>query len=118
VREVGEEVLFLHLLVPGGADRSYGIEVGRLAGLPDGVLARAREILRRLEDGHVVPDPVPGTRVRRPERAEAGAQLTLFAGAEHPLLERLRGVDINGLTPLQALQLLAEVVAEARTAHG
>jgi DNA mismatch repair protein MutS len=118
VREVGEEVLFLHQLVPGGADRSYGIEVGRLAGLPDGVLARAREILRRLEDGHVVPDPVPGTRARRLERAEAAAQLTLFAGAEHPLLERLRGVDINGLTPLQALQLLAEVVAEARTAHG
>ena len=118
VREVGEEVLFLHLLVPGGADRSYGIEVGRLAGLPDAVLARARAILRRLEDGHVVPDPVPGARARRPERADPAAQLTLFAGAEHPLLDRLRGVDVNGLTPLQALQLLAEVVEEARTARG
>jgi len=118
VREVGDQVLFLHLLVPGGADRSYGIEVGRLAGLPDAVLARARAILRRLEDGHVVPDPVPGARARRPERADPAAQLTLFAGAEHPLLDRLRGVDVNGLTPLQALQLLAEVVEEARTARG
>jgi len=118
VREVGDQVLFLHLLVPGGADRSYGIEVGRLAGLPDAVLARARAILRRLEDEHVVPDPVPGARARRPERADPAAQLTLFAGAEHPLLDRLRGVDVNGLTPLQALQLLAEVVEEARTARG
>src|SRR6185437_7281015 len=114
VREVGDQVLFLHLLVPGGADRSYGIEVGRLAGLPDAVLARAREILRRLEDEPVMPDAGPGVRAVRPERGVPATQLTLFATAEHPLLQRLRQVDVNGLTPVQALQVLAEVVEKAR----
>ena len=54
VREVGDQVLFLHQLQPGGADRSYGIEVGRLAGLPDSVLKRARAMLKLLEGGHLV----------------------------------------------------------------
>jgi DNA mismatch repair protein MutS len=52
VREVGDDIIFLHHLQPGGADRSYGIEVGRLAGLPPAVVARAREILRELEGAH------------------------------------------------------------------
>src|SRR5678810_672886 len=57
VREAGEQILFLHRLQPGGADRSYGIEVGRLAGLPQGVLDRAKQLLRLLEAEQIVPRP-------------------------------------------------------------
>ncbi|HXY29922.1 MAG TPA: DNA mismatch repair protein MutS [Gemmatimonadaceae bacterium] len=99
VREVGDEVLFLHQLVPGGADRSYGIEVGRLAGLPVPVLARARAVLRLLEGGHLV-GALP---------ASPDDQLTLFAPALHPVLERLKAIDPDGLTPRQALSVLAEL---------
>jgi DNA mismatch repair protein MutS len=113
VREVGDEVLFLHRLRPGGADRSYGIEVGRLAGLPSAVLTRARAILRLLEGGHLVASKVATTNV-------AGAvdqQLGLFLpGMPHPLLERLRALDTNAMTPLQALQALADLAREAREA--
>jgi DNA mismatch repair protein MutS len=109
VREVGDQVLFLHTLQPGGADRSYGIEVGRLAGLPEAVLRRAREVLHLLEGGHLVQSPRGGAGARAPE---SGAQLTLFAAADHPVVERLREVDPDRLTPMQALQLVAELVDE------
>jgi len=133
VREVGDQVLFLHRLVPGGADRSYGIEVGRLAGLPEPVLARAREVLALLEGeelrrgaryagrgtGYEMPAtagprpspvPRPASRVPRPE------QLPLFSAPPHPVVERLKGVDANTLTPLQALTLLAELAEAAQRA--
>jgi DNA mismatch repair protein MutS len=107
VREVGDEVLFLHRLRPGGADRSYGIEVGRLAGLPAAVLARARGVLRLLEGGHLVagdtPSPAPDE------------QLGLFlATAPHPVVERLQSLDPNALTPIQALLELEQLVAKAK----
>ena len=105
VREVGDQVLFLHTLAAGGADRSYGIEVGRLAGLPAPVLARAREVLRRLEGGHLVASS---------RGAEATEQLALFAEAPHPVLEMLRAIDPDGVTPRQALEHLAALVDAAR----
>jgi DNA mismatch repair protein MutS len=101
VREAGETVLFLHRMIPGGADRSYGIEVGRLAGLPTAVLARAREVLHLLENEQLV------------RSGSEPQQLTLFA-PPHPLVARLQGVDINALTPLQALTLLSSLATEAR----
>ena len=105
VREIGDEVLFLHRLRPGGADRSYGIEVGRLAGLPPAVLARARTILSRLEGGHLV---ASGASDDRPRRSDE--QLGLFQpGVSHPVLDRLKAIDPNVVTPLEALQLLAEL---------
>ncbi|MGH7720055.1 MAG: DNA mismatch repair protein MutS, partial [Gemmatimonadaceae bacterium] len=109
VREVGDQVLFLHRLQPGGADRSYGIEVGRLAGLPAPVLRRARELLRELERG-----AVRHTRAVVSSRDEA--QLPLFAAVPDPIVERLKAVDVNQITPLQALELLAELAEEARSA--
>jgi len=105
VREVGDQVLFLHTLAPGGADRSYGIEVGRLAGLPAPVLARAREVLRRLEGGHLV---VPGRSAAHQE------QLPLFADAPHPVVAMLRDTEPDDLTPRQALERLAALVEAAR----
>jgi len=109
VKETADRVLFLHRLEPGGADRSYGIEVGRLAGLPAVVLDRAREVLKSLESGHIVSSG------RRPQ-AIAAPQLPLFAEERHPVIDELRGTDPNNLTPLQALDLVARLVDRAK--HG
>jgi DNA mismatch repair protein MutS len=112
VREVGDQVLFLHRLQPGGADRSYGIEVGRLAGLPPAVIARAKEVLRHLEGEQLAAALAGGAPARRP--APPSDQLALFAALPHPALERLRGIDVNALTPLQALALLDDLSRSAR----
>jgi len=103
VHESGDQVIFLHRLRPGGADRSYGIHVGRLAGLPDEVIERANVVLRSLEAGHRVAN------ASRP-----ADQLALFAPAEDPLLAELRGLDVDGLTPRDALEKLAELQRKAR----
>jgi DNA mismatch repair protein MutS len=101
VREVGEEIVFLHRLEPGGADRSYGIHVGRLAGLPAPVVTRAWQVLKLLEAGHHV------ARQRPPAPLDA-TQLALFAApAPDPLLLELDGLDVNALSPLEALNRLA-----------
>jgi DNA mismatch repair protein MutS len=103
VREVGDEIVFLHRLEPGGADRSYGIHVGRLAGLPAPVVARAWEVLKLLEAGHHV------TRLHAPSVAPSlprDAQQELWAS--HPLVGELDRLDVNTLSPLDALKRLAE----------
>jgi DNA mismatch repair protein MutS len=110
VREVGDEILFLHSLRPGGADRSYGIEVGRLAGIPRQVLARARQVLKLLESGHLIEG--------RSAASSADPQLGLFAAAPpHPVLAALRELDVDELSPRQALERLAQLVEEARQAR-
>jgi DNA mismatch repair protein MutS len=106
VREVGDDIVFLRRLVPGGADRSYGVEVARLAGLPESVVERAREILRELETAAAPASSQP--------RAEPVVQLGLFGPPVHPAVEKLRGIDANRITPLQALALLAELAEAAR----
>jgi len=104
VHESGDEVIFLHRLRPGGADRSYGIHVGRLAGLPVEVLERAGAVLRSLEAGHRV--------AGAPSPAD---QLALFAPArEDPVLGELRGLDVDGLSPRDALARLADLQRRAR----
>jgi DNA mismatch repair protein MutS len=115
VREVGDQVVFLRKLVAGGASRSYGIEVAKLAGLPGEVLARAREILKNLEAmeldeaGHA--QLAHGRRDRARRAAAAATQLGLFAAASDPALESLKAellaLDADGLRPLDALNLLA-----------
>jgi DNA mismatch repair protein MutS len=116
IREVGHDIVFLHRLQPGGADRSYGIEVGRLAGLPDAVVARAREILRELEGAHSGGGEGLGRSGRyRPRSTPAPDQLSLFQAPPHPALIRLRSVDPDSLTPLQALNVLAELTALIRS---
>ncbi len=119
VREAGDQILFLHRLQPGGADRSYGIEVGRLAGLPAPVIARARKVLALLEGEaeHLVPSLAPALNgVRRTKSAPAAPdQLALFIPAvPHIAMERLRDIDVNTLTPLAALQLVAELSEQAK----
>jgi DNA mismatch repair protein MutS len=103
VLESGDDVIFLHRLQPGGTDRSYGVHVGRLAGLPPAVVTRALEILRTLERGHRVAAP-----------ADPHAQLALFPATTHPALSALRDLDVDGLTPREALDALARLQAQAR----
>jgi DNA mismatch repair protein MutS len=107
VRETGGKVVFLHRLEPGGTDRSYGIHVAELAGLPREVVTRANAVLKTLEGDHRVvsggpaPDPDPG-------------QLALFVEAPlDPALVTLRDLDLNSLTPLQALNTLADLQRRA-----
>lgn len=115
VRESGEDIVFLRRLEAGGADRSYGIQVGRLAGLPERVVARAREILHELEGTHTAAGQGLGRRgAHRPSSEPEPAQFSLFQPAEPAVLEKLRQAPIDQLTPLQALNLLAELRAEAR----
>jgi DNA mismatch repair protein MutS len=105
VKETGGSVVFLRKVEPGAADRSYGIEVAKLAGLPNEVVVRAREVLAEHESaehrlsGHLTPGAEP----------ERPAQLTIFTPLSQPVLEKLREVDLNRLTPLEALNLLAEL---------
>ena len=116
VREVGDEVLFLHRLQPGGADRSYGIEVGRLAGLPPSVLKRATELLRLLEAEQIVPrsgQPLP-----TPSSTATDDQLALFGLMTHPIVQQLKNVEPNDMTPIQALELLARLVDEVKREKG
>jgi DNA mismatch repair protein MutS len=109
VREWKDDLVLLRKVVPGRADRSYGIQVARLAGLPPAVVARAREILSGLERDEL-------SRGGRPSlsgsQAASQQQLGLFvapAGDDDPLRRRLRELDVNQLTPIQALTLLAEL---------
>jgi DNA mismatch repair protein MutS len=100
VLEEGDGVTFLHRIVPGGADRSYGIHVARLAGVPAGVLVRARQLLADLERER----PVAGS------AGSAADQLSLgIAVPEHPVIAELAQLDIEGLTPIAALNKLAEL---------
>ncbi|HEY6373852.1 MAG TPA: DNA mismatch repair protein MutS [Candidatus Sulfotelmatobacter sp.] len=107
VKETGGGIAFLRKVEPGAADRSYGIEVAKLAGLPNEVVLRAREVLAEHEfaeqraTSHLAPGATPPP-----------TQLTIFTPLSQPVLDRLREVDLNRLTPLDALNLLAELKKE------
>ena len=106
VKETGGGIVFLRRVEPGAADRSYGIEVAKLAGLPNEVTERAREVLAEHESAeHRMSEHLT------PETPRA-AQLTIFTALSQPVVDRLRDVDLNRLTPLEALNLLAELKKE------
>ncbi len=107
VQDTGDTVVFLHRLAPGPTDRSYGIHVAQLAGLPDAVLQRARDVLHTLEGEHRM---VPGG-----PRIDDPGQLALFLERveEHPMLKELQALDLNNLTPLEALNRLADLKRRA-----
>jgi DNA mismatch repair protein MutS len=104
VKETGSGIVFLRKVEAGAADRSYGIEVAKLAGLPQEVVTRAREVLAEHEfaeqqaTAHLSPGATPPP-----------TQLTIFTPLSQPVLEKLREIDLNRLTPLEALNLLAEL---------
>jgi len=108
VKEVAGRVVFLRKVIPGGADRSYGIHVAELAGLPSAVTARAREILGNLEKQELDVKGAP-VLARQSGESAGGGQMLLFTAQEELVLEKLREVDIEQLTPLAALSLLASL---------
>jgi DNA mismatch repair protein MutS len=104
VKETGGGIVFLRRVEPGAADRSYGIEVAKLAGLPPEVVARAREVLAEHESA--------GRRLTGELEADEptrSLQLTMFTPLSEKIVERLRAADLDRLTPLEALNLLAEL---------
>ncbi|MBE7561114.1 DNA mismatch repair protein MutS [bacterium] len=102
VVEEGRDVRFLYRVEKGHSDHSYGIAVAKLAGVPESVISRARTVLQRLEAGDHLVDS------RRP----ASVQMSLFSLVEEPLARRLRELDVEALSPLEALQLLSRWKAE------
>jgi len=111
VREVGDDIVFLRKVVRGAVDRSYGIQVARLAGLPPRVVERARSILYELE----------GQAARREASAardEEGRQLALFEAGPSPIEEELLEIDVMNLTPLEALNRLHRLQERARKRKG
>jgi len=112
VREEGESMVFIRRIAPGGTDRSYGIQVGRLAGLPQAVVERAKQVLWSLE-GQDVRAGAPAERVPLPSPQAAPGQLSLFGeAAADPrveYVERLKALDVDNMTPVQALTLLHDL---------
>jgi DNA mismatch repair protein MutS len=106
VKETGGGIVFLRKVEPGAADRSYGIEVAKLAGLPNEVIDRAREVLAEHEAAE---RQLTAQLESDDNRPRPPAQLTIFTPLSEPVLEKLREVDLNRLTPLEALNLLAEL---------
>jgi DNA mismatch repair protein MutS len=112
VREEGGEVVFLHRIVDGGADRSYGVHVASLAGLPRAVVSRARELLAELEAGASLAASTPSARSGSGRAADA--QLSLLAAEDEALLRDLAVLDPDGMTPIEALQRIYDLRAQAR----
>ena len=119
VKEWNDQVIFLRKIIEGGADQSYGIQVARLAGLPAAVIRRAKEILADLEqdrhgeaEHHFTKPAATSTASPRKKSAAPKEQMSLFGERPHPVVARLKDVDINALTPLEALNLLQQLQKE------
>jgi DNA mismatch repair protein MutS len=109
VKEAGDHIIFLRKVEPGRADRSYGIEVARLAGLPLGVIERAREVLKLHErTEHAVSGELAHSEKQRP------VQIQLFEPVGYGIAERIRGLNLDELRPIEALQLLSDLQKELK----
>jgi DNA mismatch repair protein MutS len=109
VKEGAGGIVFLHTVEAGAANKSYGIEVARLAGLPQAVIDRARAVLK-------VHERAESQQVREavPREAESKVQMTMFTPLSQRIVDRVEAVDVDGLTPREALQLLAELQRELK----
>ena len=107
VKEWDDNIVFLHRIVAGGADKSYGIHVARLAGIPRHVNERAKDILAQLESDHL--NHRGDSKITPPRRSpDAPIQLTLFEVNDHPIIDSLRELDVSNMTPIEAIQLLQQ----------
>jgi len=110
VKEQGDRIVWLRKIMPGGTDKSYGIQVARLAGIPDPVLMRASEILRGLESkGRQTAANKPGI-----QAAQKRLQLTLFEAERHPVIDEIEQLDVSTLSPLEALTMLYDMQRRVR----
>jgi len=112
VKESQNRIVFLRTVEAGSADKSYGIEVAKLAGIPQSVTQRAREILKKHEENEQQLSDNLTVRAKRKPKVVIN-QLPLFTALEEELRNSLRSVDVNNLTPMDALRLLAELKKKA-----
>ena len=115
VKEWNDEIIFLRKLVQGGTNRSYGIQVARLAGIPAWVIQRAKRILYKIEQGEYNSGGAPGLISGDKPAAKGPVQLDLFNRAEHKLIEELTTMDIARMTPLEALNFLNALQEKLKT---
>ena len=111
VKKRGDDITFLRRIVPGGADDSYGIEVAKLAGLPDWIITRAKQILKELEGSkrqNTAPDPHKAAAQQQP------AELSLLDTAAFRIKQKLLSVDINTLTPIESMNILFDLIRQAK----
>jgi DNA mismatch repair protein MutS len=108
VREWGDKIIFLRKIVEGGANRSYGIQVARLAGVPEEVVLRAKEILLNLENGEVDEAGIPKIAKGRKTKPKNENQLSLFKSEKDSVLDEIKGSDVLNMTPLVALQNISD----------
>lgn len=113
VAEADGELIFLRKVRPGTADKSYGIHVAELAGLPKEVISRANEILHTLEKNELAPDGLANT-PKKKHKTEPSVVQTMLVFDDHPVLDELKTLDVDSLTPLQAINLLAELKEKAK----
>ena len=106
VREWDDSVVFLHRIIPGGADKSYGIHVARLAGIPSSVNERAKDILAQLESDHRDDLDRPTIAPPKGKAKKGDIQLTLFGFADHPVIDEIKRLEIDKLSPMEALTYL------------
>ncbi len=111
VQEKGDDIVFLRRITPGATDRSYGLQVARLAGLPQEVIERAKQVLWTLEQEQAIPDLGPSAEAVR--RVEAPTQLVLFELAPDDISQELLSLDLDAMTPLEALNTLNELKQKA-----
>jgi DNA mismatch repair protein MutS len=116
VREWGDEIVFVRRIQEGATDRSYGIHVARLAGVPDAVVERAKAVLAGMEAEHR--DLGREVRFGRAEPAPRVVQIPLFTNEPDPVVEALRAIDTDRMTPVEALVALARLVERARRTGG
>lgn len=102
VKKRGDDITFLRRIIPGGADDSYGIEVAKLAGVPQSIITRAKEILSELESGD-------SAKIEVTKEENDDMQLSFMNTAQNPVIDRLQAADINTLTPIEAMNLLYEL---------
>ena len=109
VAEEGDKVIFLHKIVPGGADRSYGIHVAQIAGIPKAVIDRANEVLKELEGNADFREKQEHIR-----HSFGGVQLSFLGPETDPLVEEIKALDVDSLSPLEALNKLYELQKKAK----
>ena len=109
VKKRGDDITFLRRIVRGGADDSYGVEVAKLAGIPDAVVSRAKQILKELEQGKLAAVSAPRGRKKTAPEPPPLEQLSILPGSEGKLYEAVKKIDINTLTPIEAMNILFEL---------
>ncbi|PKM96131.1 MAG: DNA mismatch repair protein MutS [Firmicutes bacterium HGW-Firmicutes-1] len=107
VKEKGDDIIFLRKIIPGGADKSYGIQVAKLAGVPENVIIRAKEILQELTDADIATH-TNSKKLIEP-RKEQPIQLNLFDATDSEVVSMIKNIQLNHITPLEALTLLSEL---------